>query len=282
MSNMIRYRNPIKQTVTLEPLDHFDEPNTRRSLRELIALLKEKKDWDMLPFFLRELRLSGRKIPIAMVERLVRRAAETGFVGTLIEIFRHTDVAGLRIEDARVAMEVMLGIVRKATEAEWVEHDLERAAQNAETALRMMLETQHGPSDQAVSPGKEPQVVGVPLALVGARVVKYKNGRDEEGKVREYARRWVECFGEREIDVDRGSPAEGNVALTEWAPSWLGVSLALKILKKEPGLTDVLSGIQKKTLEPLIRKALDVAKEEGAKAEERRGVRLYNNLSSIL
>ena len=275
-------KKPEKQPFTLEPLDRLAQPDTKDAFYQILDLLKEKKDWLMLPHFIRELNLSGRKLQRPMVERMIRRAAQTGYMGMAIELFRRTPVTGLKIDDAKIAMEIMLGAVHRAMAAEWGEEELGRALKNSEAALRMMLDTQHGPKDQSLSPGHEAEVVGVPLALAGVSAVKYKGAKDEDGKVKEYARRFVQCFGRRNLELDEGDPVRANVFLTEWTPSWLGINMALKVVQKEPGLTNVLGDIESSTLHPLLRRALKAEKSRDAKAEERRGVNMYNNMSSLI
>ncbi|KAI4150965.1 MAG: hypothetical protein LQ340_003783 [Diploschistes diacapsis] len=278
----LAHEKPKTETFTLEPLDHFDEPNTRAAFHRVLSLLQEKKDWEVFAHFLNELRLSGRKISRVMVQRIIKKAAHTGHMGMAIELFRRTPLTGLRIEDTQIAMEIMLGAMHRAVAAEWGEGELERAQKNAETALRMMADPNHGPEDVVAGPANEAEVVGVPLALAGARAVKYKGGKDEEGKVKQHAERFAECFQGRRLELDGGSAVEANLFLAHWAPAWFGIHMASRILQGEPGITDALNDIEVSQLDPLLKRAMESAESQDPQAEKRRGVKLYNNLSSMI
>ena len=288
-SNPFLKTPPSKQPFVLEPRARFAQPRTKDDFFSILNLLKERKDWEVFAHFLKEMGLSGRHVTAMMVKRMVKKGAQTGQMGMVVEMFRRLPVTGLKIgEDAEVAMEVMLGAVHRAESGGWEEGELTRAWRNAETALRMMGEAQHYGNAKEVegqaggSTAREAEVVGCVLALAGLRVQRLMGGRDGDGRVKELAGRFVECFGRRGLGFEEGSAPAANTFLATWAPSWLGVNIALQVLPKEAGFRDLLGDIEAAQLSPKLEEAARIVKDLDENAEDRRGIKLYNAFNSML
>ena len=275
-----------RETFRLEPLKHLSSEDAQESFRHLVALLKEKGDWNILAHFLREYQLTGRKLNRTMIQKMIRQASRSDNFGVIIELFRKNNMTGLSLKDRHVAMEVMLGCFERAVSKDWEEHQLNRALKNSESAMAMMCQPHHAPAERNLRPDNQPEVIGVPLALAAARAMKYRDGKDEDGKVKTYAKRFLSTFNGQQFAEDAenatGIPGKANYFIARWSPSWGGLNLASKLLAKDSEVSDSINDIESAILGPQIKRAFENVKNQDTEAEERRGLRIFNGISSVL
>ena len=222
-----------------------------------------------------------------MISKLLRRASDAGQVGLVLELFRRTATTGLKLDNLETALELMLCCLRRAVKGEWTERETEKALKHAESALFIMQEPSHV-DNPAKSMAAKPQIVGVALALAAIRAVKFKNGADEDGKVNLHAKRFLEQFPRGFMDriaskgFDRRKWWPCNDFLVTWVPSWVGVRLALQMVKEQE-IKEQLNDVHDSQLEPLVLQAKEAV--DGAPKPdegERRGLDMYNDLAPLL
>ena len=273
-----------KVPFTLYPLDHLrDEPNTRKSFAKLLDLLRERKDWELLPDFLRELKASGRRLRAPLVAKMVRKAAGQGHMGLMMEVFRRVESTGLKLGDLEVTREVMQGAIQRAVRGDWGEQELDKALKHAELTLLSLEDPKHAAGKGQENPLDRPEVIGVAMALAATKAAKYLGAKDEGGKVERYASRYLKSMEGKEISVDATSWRDGNDKLTMWVPSWQGIQMALKVLGKDSQSAKGLSEVLARDLEPLIGMARSVVEAHPAPEEgRRRGIAMYEDLARTL
>ena len=259
------------ETVTLKPLNRFkDEPNSTGAFHKVLGLIKEKKDWDVIPGFLEGLRYSRRVLGKDMQEKLVRRAALGGRTGLVIELLRRSEKTGLRIENRAIAWWAMRGALETAIQSDWSEDGLKKAAHQALVLLELTDDPRNGVRKDITDeedPRKRAETLGLAMGLLAA-------GGGEVREVRRLAQRMLKTFSYADLRVEDGNWRDANSKLLMWAPVRWAIEKALGVLG-EGDLGRRITRVMTEDIQPAIEKALKIMKEQVADygGEERPEVR---------
>ncbi len=269
----------------MHPLNHLrDEPPTRQSFAKLLGLLKEGKDWQNLPGFLEGLKTAKRKLTSGQLEKMVRKANLIGRQGVILECLRRVEGTGVGLWDVKVVREVMLGAMMKAHEGNWEKGDVEQAIKLARAVWDLTEDSKHAVKARDVGPENvprtRPDIVGVMVQLEAAKAILSGEGKDEGGKVEGAVEMLLGCWADTEIGSGGMKWFDANHKLTIWAPVWHGTKLARKVLGEESKYGKTLEEIIKR-LEPVLEEARDIVVRAPQPKRLRRGVKMYEELSSV-
>ncbi|KAI4089124.1 MAG: hypothetical protein LQ344_005603 [Seirophora lacunosa] len=279
----VKLGNEVHQ---LHPLNHItDEPNTRRSIAEALALMREPRDWLNVIPFLEGLRQSGRKVRGWQAEKMARRMGERGAQGVLMEVLRRVDGTGVRLGDLKVCREVMWGGVGRCVQSAWSEEGVREAERWMETWWGMLDEDRHVNKEARKSgrdPKLSPDVVGLLLWVRAVRRLLFGEGKDEGGKVKAAAEMVMAVWGNRDVSVDEADWNDANYKLMMWAPVWHAMVMARKVLGDDTPLGRSMETAITQELEPTLKKASSIVEQHVSGETDRRGRVLYNELSKLV
>ncbi|KAI4179622.1 MAG: hypothetical protein L6R41_007738 [Letrouitia leprolyta] len=276
----VKIGNEVHQ---LHPLNRFtDEPDTRKSLAQIMDLMKEGRDWvNMIPF-LEGLRLSGRKVRGWQMEKIVRRMGMAGRQGVVMEMLRQVEGTGVRWGERGVCREVFWGGVSKCVQDGWSEEGVDEAKKLVEGWWALLSEERHVNKADRKSgddPRLKPEIVGVLLWVRAVRSVLFGGKEDEEGKVKRAAEMVLGVWKDADLAVDKEDWNDANHKLMMWAPVWHGMKLAQQVLGENTPLGRDLEKAITIDLEPTLTTAREVLSLNTGDGARRRGLDLYEELS---
>ncbi|KAI4213111.1 MAG: hypothetical protein LQ351_004265 [Letrouitia transgressa] len=270
------------ETHRLLPLNHKEEPQTRRSLNRMLDLMKEGRDWINLPAFLENLWLSQRTIKGWQMAKIIRRACESGNQGIILECLRRMEKTGMVLADLEVARAVMWGGMKRCMQSDWAEQGLEAAERYLNSVWNLMEDERHVKKEiqrTKKDPRMRPEIVGVMLQVQAARRALYGEGAEKES-VQRSAEILLASWDNIEADVDELDWNDANWKLMMWGPIWHGIKMALGFLGESP-LRMKLENKMTKDLEPKIQKAREVVLACAPQPEKRLGLSVYEALLNV-
>lgn len=261
-----------------------DEPNTRKSIAEILGLMKEGRDWVNIIPFLEGLKQSGRKVKAWQMEKIVRRMGKQGRQGVVLEMLRRVEGTGVRLGELGVAREAMWGGVLKCVQSAWSEEGVRSAERFVEAVWEMLSEERHVSKEDRRrdgDPKTRPEIVGVVLWVRSLWSVLFGQGKDEEGKVRRAAEMVMAVWGNKEVAVKEEDWYDANRKLMMWVPVWHGMKMARKVVGDNTPLGRSLKNAITLDLEPTLEKASRIVGEHVKGEADRRGRIMYNELSKV-
>ncbi|CAL3970107.1 hypothetical protein PZA11_006399 [Diplocarpon coronariae] len=176
-----------------------DIPQRDKVLRQVLALMKEKKDWDNLPNLLGGLMHTNFIYPESTLRKIVQAAGVAGRQDTILECLRRVEFTGMTLVNHQFAVQVFFWLLQKAVAADWRVEETKKAFAWAEIVRDLMdeprnkapahiykhelrYEESHGVFGLAKY---QPEVAGILLQLAAMRAKQ--GGADAEGKVEKYA-----------------------------------------------------------------------------------------------
>ena len=271
---------------TLVPLDHLrDEPNTKKSFQQILALMQAPADWQNIVGFLEGLRIARRTVSLAMMQKLVRKANEMGRQGTVMEILRGVERTGVVLRDVDLVREIMIGAVMRAQKAGWDnEAVIEKALKYAEGVVELCEDPRHteGRRITAEDPRARPEVLGIAVLLASVKAVRFHESRDEDGKVKRDAERMMRLWGNRGLRINGDDLHSANHLLVTWSPVWHGMRMALECMGEGSDLASQLQDAMTQDLEPFLQKAKDILTAKKPDAKQPRGLNMYESLATEL
>lgn len=256
-----------------------DQPRTD-DLHTVVELMREGRDWSNLPGFLMGLRNARGDLGEGKMAKVARKAGERGMVGVLVECARQGERTGFLLRDGDVVREVMLGFHNKAHAAMFKGEEVGKALALAEQVALMMESPAHRSKEKGkgLDPRKRPEFIGVLLELSAARAIDAFEGKDQGGKVLNYAEKVLATWSEGDFEVEPELPSEANRKLEMFVPLLNGMRLALQV--KELTSKDLQGRLRDrmKVLEEAIEKARGVVSPGPFGEKPRRGLILYYDL----
>lgn len=197
-------------------------PSTKKSLYEIIDLMKTPDDWAILPRLLEGLCVqAGRKLRYDQYGKMIRRAAMAGCIHTILTCAREVKRTDFRLDSQELANDLMINIQVEAILSDWDAAETAKALQRTERVLDMLEEEDHQPASRKKAEEaaartyplyKDPLILGARLHMAAAMAVKHEGGVDIDGKVAKYAREIValwpegrgvaELYGEEDLKAD--------------------------------------------------------------------------------
>ncbi|KAL8991899.1 MAG: hypothetical protein Q9188_007682, partial [Gyalolechia gomerana] len=262
----VKIGNEVHQ---LHPLNHLtDEPNTRKSLAEILDTM-EGRDWVNIIPFLEGVKQSGRKVKGWQMEKIVRRMAKAGRQGIVMEMLRRVEGTGVK-----------LGEIGSG----WSEEGVKEAERLMEGWWGMLSEERQ--VDKAVKkssgdPKLSPEIVGLVMWIRAVRSVLFMEKKDEEEKVKRAAEMVMAVWKHADLRINEEDWNDANHKLMMWAPVWYGMKMAQQVLGENTPLGRDLERIITTDLEPTLSKAREVVSQYAGDGAKRRGLNMYDELSKI-
>jgi hypothetical protein len=211
-----------------------DQPAVTKGLLEILANMKEKKDWNNLAILLEGLKIAGRKVQPPYMEKLVRKAGMARRQDTIIECARRVSRTGFELRDVQLVRQLFWWIQHKALSRKWDTPSIKKALTQAEQTAALLEDKRHsggvirGKSDPRI----RPEVIGILLQLAAANA-KLPDTKDNS-KVEIYAHRLLGSLA-RGIDLREDlSGTEGwharNELLCYVSPIIHGMRGAIQVL----------------------------------------------------
>ncbi|KAL8711486.1 MAG: hypothetical protein Q9220_004144 [cf. Caloplaca sp. 1 TL-2023] len=274
------------EVLQLHPLDHLkDEPNTRKSLAEVLRLCKEGRDWVNVIGFLQGLRDSGRVVKGWQYVKIVRKMSEAGCQGVVMEMLRQVEKTGCALGDVAVCREVMWGAISRAVQKEGSEEGVGEAARSVEGVWEMLSEERHvekkARGTEEGDPKMRADIVG---CLLWGRAIKSAvlgEGKDDDGKVKRVVETLLAVWKNADLGIEEGGWYDANDKLMMWAPAWQGMKTARKVIGENTPLGRELESVMRLDLEPTMKKAKEIVSGHVSEEVSRRGLLMSEELSNI-
>ncbi|KAL8912092.1 MAG: hypothetical protein Q9171_002880, partial [Xanthocarpia ochracea] len=269
----------------LKPLDHrVDEPNTRKSMAQIVELCKEGRDWVNMVPFLMGLKTAGRKVKWWQFEKIIRRMGVKGGLGAVMEMARRVEETGVKLGHVQVAREAMWGGVLKCVQSGWSKEGVKEGEKFVEAMWQMLSEERHvdrNATGKETDPKMKPEIVGVLLWIRALRSSLFGESQDVDGKIKRAAEMVLAVWKNADLTVDDNGWYDANHKLMMWTPVWHGMKMARKIVGENTVLGRDLATTITSDLEPLLRKAQENVSRHVSEDSSRRGLLLYDELSKI-
>ena len=278
---------------TLKPLDHLtDEPNSKKAFHQALGLMKEKRDYGVLPGLLEGYQGSGRVLTKGMAEKMIRKVAEAGSGGIVTECLRRVHRTGLKLDNVTVAREAMWVAIQQAIQGSWSEKGLEKALKYAEGILEFLEDPRHVHRKHLFAPANDPRlmpdIIGVPLLLSATLLAKFPSNTPNDlqtqilkNKSNQHATRLLHLWPNANLNVDSVSRQDANYKLLMWVPVWHGLRTANRLAEKSEAVRR-LTGVPLQQVGQMVERARDIVMVNSEEGQERRGLKLYSDLAAAL
>lgn len=247
--------------------------------------MKDAKDWQNLPGFLEGLKTAKRQLHVWQIEKMIRRANIAGRQGVVLECLRRAEGTRVRLRDVQVVREVMWGAVMRAQQGNWEKEPVEQALKLARAAWDLMEDPRHVMKARAVGPEHvartRPEVVGVMVQLEAAKALLVAEGKDEGERVESMVERLLGCCVNADLASGEMGRFDAHNKLMMWAPVWHGMMMARKVLGEDSNYGKLLGEKIDQDLGPALKEAIDSVARAPQKEGLRRGVKMYEELSSV-
>ncbi|KAG8529688.1 uncharacterized protein KY384_005169 [Bacidia gigantensis] len=128
----------------LKPLNHTkDEPTSRSSYVQALALMEEIGDWNNVVALLEGFKQAKRKFKFGLKEKTLRMLGNQGQLGIITEMLRRVDKTEVNLSEGNIAHEAMTGAIQKGIK----EGDWAAAVKYAEMIWEMLWEERHSTHD---------------------------------------------------------------------------------------------------------------------------------------
>ncbi|EAW12679.1 uncharacterized protein ACLA_011060 [Aspergillus clavatus NRRL 1] len=212
----------------LRPMDPQSRPS-KKEIKDVISLMKTKKDWQNLLPFLAGLRMSHRTIETERWEWLVRKAGEADALGIILECAKQTSRTGLRLNNVGIVQRIFFELHRKAQMGEFKDPAVSKALSLAKQFVALMEAPEHMERNIEQDPKRKPFVVGTLLELSAARAVNEFGGKDETGDVLTYAQRLLATWRFGNFSRDVKDWVAVDFMLQENVPIYNAMKLSLEV-----------------------------------------------------
>jgi hypothetical protein len=209
------------ENFQLEHIDNrVDVPNSRKGFFRALHLMQDKRDWDNLPRFLSGLH-QARRGPAKMQQfMMIRKAAEAGRLDVIIECARRVSETGFELKDPILVNTIVANIQNIAMVSNWDVKETKRALTWVEMVSVMLEDERHAGGRKVANnddPRVSPELIGVLLELSAVRAARHLGGKDEHGKVDDYAGRLLS----RPLDLEPAEKSPDNTKDAHVANHWL-------------------------------------------------------------
>lgn len=219
-------------------LKHIDRTKDIESQKKgLETILKEmkKSDWNVLPGLLEGLHSAGRVVPDMFLEKAIRLAAKAGRLDVIVECARRVARTNFALNSRSRAAHLLWWVQYQALNDNFSANKTAHTLRMAEQIAALLEDEKHaGGKLHATDPRTAPEVTGTLLELAAANA-KAQGGKDTDGIVEKYAKRFIATINKRELEGALGHNndkafSKSNSALITVAPIRYGVKTAIQIL----------------------------------------------------
>lgn len=163
-------------------------------------------DWAQnLPALLQGLNEGVKKgASSSMMEKIVRKAAEKGALGSVLPCLQQASKTGMSLRDEGVLRSVVWGLRVSASRNGWLKGDVAKSIKDSNAVALLLESKEHGTKSVLAEndPRTRPEILGAWLELVAVYAFKFQEGKDtEDGLVRAYAERLVSRLSDGGVEV---------------------------------------------------------------------------------
>ncbi|KAH1491891.1 hypothetical protein LV164_003497 [Aspergillus fumigatus] len=215
----------------LRPMDPMARP-PKKEFKDVVLLMKTRKDWQNLAPFLGGLQMSKRPLSLANWEWTVRKAGEADAVGAILECAKQSERTGLRLDNIGIVQRIFFELHKKAQKGQFKDPAVSKALGMAKQFAALMEAPEHSRKNvQNIKedPKRQPFVIGTLLELSAARAVNELGGKDESGDVYAYAQRLMANWEAGNFSRDVTNWFTVDRMLQENVPIYNGITLALQV-----------------------------------------------------
>lgn len=189
---------PIIATLGEEefPLEHIPpegRPSIVKTFNDALALM-EPKDCENIPNLLHGLHNAKINWGYTKQKAIVGVLVKNGREDIIMECLRRVKDTRMQMDSLYKVTGIMHGLMQRAMDNGWGKVETEKALGRVERVAVMLEEPTHAgelSSTDEWDPRNKSEVIGVLLELAAVRASKHLEGKDEDGKVADYARRLV-------------------------------------------------------------------------------------------
>lgn len=193
-------------------------PNRNALITKAINLMlaSEAKSWGQnLPALLQGLNEGvKRSADTAIMEKIIRKAAEMGKLGTVLPCLQQASKTNMTLKDEGILRCVVWALHASGARNGWNKGSLEKAIKDSNAVALMLESAEHGSRSEMSEndPRTRPVVLGTWLELVAAYAYKYQGGKDsEEGIVKAYTQRLLSRLSETGAQVSQSNSHDVNL-----------------------------------------------------------------------
>lgn len=213
------------EVFKLQHIDRLsDVPNSRTGLGKALQLMQDKNDWDNLPRFLSGLFQAGRKMSINRQQSMMKVAAKAGRLDVILECARRVHDTGFQLRDRGLVNTLAFLIYRNAMASDGDVGETKKALSWVEMVSVLLEDEKHAGNHEVSSkddPRGSPELVGILLGLSAIRAARHLDGKDQEGKVAEYATRLLSI----PTDLKPTETSSSTLADVRDASHWLALAI---------------------------------------------------------
>jgi len=189
---------PIVATLGEEefPLEHIPQeggPSILGTFNTALDLM-QPKDCDNIPNLLCGLKNAKVRWGYSKLRPIIAMLVKNGREDIIIECLRRVKDTRMQLDSLNRTTVVMHGLIQRAIDNGWRQTDTAKALERVERVAIMIEEPTHAgelPFGSEPDPRNKAEVIGVLLELAAVRASEHLDGKDEDGKVADYASRLV-------------------------------------------------------------------------------------------
>lgn len=268
-------------------LQHIDRTkDIANQAKGMITILNkmQKSDWNIFPSVLEGLHSAGRTVPEELLEKSIRLAATAGRLDVIIECARRVARTNFALNSRSRAAILMFWVQFRALDSGFEAKKTEHTLRMAEQVAALLEEPLHaGNKQQKDDPRTSPEITGALLELSAANA-KAEGGKDVDGSVEKYAKRFIATFQKKELEGFLVTQRESQSLLLTYAPIRWGVKTAIEVLDKQKSAETVskLEEIKSKLDAKVTELVSAVKGEENGKAKRQAlSITLYEKLEAL-
>lgn len=185
---------PPRAKLFRQAVSHITSDSTGKAWQNLPALLAGMKDSKAVP---------GGPV----MAEIIRKAAMQGRLGVIVVCLQSVESTGMSLKHPDVAEAMVWSLRYHAQRNHWSEEAVTKSLKWAEQVAVMMERGVHGGGSRVSEKDdfrSQPWVIATFLELAAVDAYRWRDGRDEDGKVRIYAERLLDSIDERTAQVSVG------------------------------------------------------------------------------
>lgn len=291
------YKSRHKRIISVEPtyatvggeqfqLEHIDRlsdvPSTIEALGSVLNLMKDKTDWENFPRFLEGLHASGRRLKFRSQATILKKAADAGRLDVFIDCARRVSKTGFALKSPELVEKLLWQVQYHAMASDWNAKLTNQSIAWVEMISEMLEDERHGGGRilRQNDPRISPQLIGILLELSAVRAARQLDGKDEDGKVAQYAKRLRELDQELEPPAKPADPKQEIHVANRWlfqaVPVAHGIKVAQTVLGPASETAAALQAKLSKLEAQISQQRQIILKNESA--TELRGLQVYDTL----
>lgn len=217
------------------PLEHIPQQGGLSILGTFNTALDlmQPKDCDNIPNLLHGLQNAKVCWGYSKLRQIIAMLVRNGREDIIIECLRRVKDTRMQMDSLSRTTVILHGLIQRAMENGWRRTDTAKALERVERVAIMLEEPTHAgklPVGSTSDPRNKPEIIGVLLELAAVRASKHLNGKDEDGKVADYARRLVNAASFMSVEA---AHAQG-FTISSWQRAEIhalhGMKVALTVL----------------------------------------------------